>query len=472
MSRDFTRIAAAALAATLSLDPTTTLASDAEATRLREELRQTRESLEARIAALEARLAASQAPASPVVERLDQFETRLGTLESAPPPEPPPQPASALNPQMSLILGGTWARLSQDPESYGLQGFVPGGEEIGPGDRSFNLGESEMTFSANVDPLFYGQATIAVTAENEVEVEEAFIRSTLPGGFTSRFGRTFSSVGYVNQQHSHAWDFVDAPLVYAAMFGGRCRNDGIELRWLAPLDTFLEVGAEIGNGRGFPGADSSNGIGAWTLFASTGGDVGESHSWKAGIAWLHADAQERGYEEPDLLLEDVMNPTAFSGDSDTWSVQGVWKWAPEGNSQERNFKLQGEYFGREESGELAQSNTSSGEGTMRYRAKPSGWYLQGVYQFMPSWRIGLRYDSLDSGSNRLRSLDGVLDVAAFPTLAPADPERSSVMLDWSPTEFSRLRLQFARDQSRQGTDDDQIYLQYIMSLGAHGAHQF
>ena len=54
----------------------------------------------------------------------------------------------------------------------------------------------------------------------------------------------------------------------------------------------------------------------------------------------------------------------------------------------------------------------------------------------------------------------------------SNPERTSLMLDWSPTEFSRLRLQFARDQSREGADDDQIYLQYIMSLGAHGAHQF
>ena len=109
---------------------------------------------------------------------------------------------------------------------------------------------------------------------------------------------------------------------------------------------------------------------------------------------------------------------------------------------------------------------------MDYRAKPSGWYLQGVYQFVPNWRIGLRYDSLDSGNSRLRSQDGVLRPAAFPTLSAADPERSSVMLDWSPTEFSRLRLQFAKDESRDSKADDQIYLQYIMSLGAHGAHQF
>ncbi len=475
MTRSLSAVRRLSVGATLILATTVSAAAaDTESARLREELRQTRESLEARIAALEARLAASQTPSPrpPLVERLDQFENRLSVVESMPPPEAPPAPPSAQNPQMSLILGGTWANLSEDPADYRLQGFIPGGEESGPGDRGFNVGETEMTLSANVDPLFYGQATLAVGADNEIEVEEAFFRSSLPAGLTTRAGRFFSAVGYQNQQHAHAWDFVDVPLVYAAMFGGQYKTDGAELRWIAPLETFVEIGAEIGNGHAFPGADNGNGVGAWTLFASAGGDVGESNSWKAGVAWLQADATERAYEESEPLLGEENSPTAFSGESKTWSLQGVWKWAPEGNSRERSLKLQGEYFSRTESGQLTQSNAVLGEGLMDFRGSPGGWYLQSVYQFMPSWRLGLRYDSLDSGNSRLRSQDGVLRPAAFPSLAAYDPERSSLMLDWSPTEFSRIRLQLARDKSREGLDDDQIYLQYIMSLGAHGAHQF
>jgi hypothetical protein len=45
------------------------------------------------------------------------------------------------------------------------------------------------------------------------------------------------------------------------------------------------------------------------------------------------------------------------------------------------------------------------------------------------------------------------------------------MADWSPSEFSRLRLQYNRDKSRPVVDN-QWTLQYIMSLGAHGAHEF
>ncbi len=46
------------------------------------------------------------------------------------------------------------------------------------------------------------------------------------------------------------------------------------------------------------------------------------------------------------------------------------------------------------------------------------------------------------------------------------------MADWSPSEYSRLRLQYARDKSMEGITEDQWTLQYVMSLGAHGAHAF
>ena len=45
------------------------------------------------------------------------------------------------------------------------------------------------------------------------------------------------------------------------------------------------------------------------------------------------------------------------------------------------------------------------------------------------------------------------------------------MLDYSNSEFSRLRLQYNRDES-QPQIDHQWLLQYTMSLGAHGAHRF
>jgi hypothetical protein len=93
---------------------------------------------------------------------------------------------------------------------------------------------------------------------------------------------------------------------------------------------------------------------------------------------------------------------------------------------------------------------------------------------MPQWRVGYRHDRLNFGSvnngivlNRLGP-----SAADFPVLTPHDPTRNTLMLDWSPTEFSRVRLQFAQDKSRFGATDNQVFVQYIHSLGAHGAHKF
>jgi hypothetical protein len=47
------------------------------------------------------------------------------------------------------------------------------------------------------------------------------------------------------------------------------------------------------------------------------------------------------------------------------------------------------------------------------------------------------------------------------------------MIDYASSEFARLRFQFARDASRgPGLVDNQFWLQYVMSIGAHGAHKF
>ena len=89
------------------------------------------------------------------------------------------------------------------------------------------------------------------------------------------------------------------------------------------------------------------------------------------------------------------------------------------------------------------------------------------------WRIGYRYDRVSAGSTSNGLVDsGALTAADFPILAAHNPTRHTVMVDWSPSEFSRVRLQAARDMSRADATDNQVFLQYIVSLGAHGAHKF
>lgn len=436
---------------------------DEELNRLRDEVRQlkqAKEAFEARIGQLEQRLSATENKAAQPIAAVPASRTAA---------------TASANPAVSLILSGTYADLKRDPAGYQIGGFIPGGGEVGPGKRGFSLAESELVLSANIDPYFYGKFTAALTGENEVEVEEAYVESlALTNGVSARAGRFFSGVGYLNGQHAHVWDFVDAPLAYQAFLGGQLKEDGLALRWLAPTELYVELGAEALRGAEFPGSERNrNGFGTQTLFAHVGGDVGTSHSWRAGLSLLNARPQNREYDDLDSLGRGVKN--GFSGRSRTVVADAVWKWAPQGNATKTSFKLQGEYFRRREHGTLEydRENTAAGTASDSYAARQSGFYLQGVYQFMPRWRAGLRYDQLNSGSSAIGLVNsGLLSAADFPLLAGHKPKRTSFMVDYSPSEFSRLRLQFARDEARVGEADSQIFLQYIMSLGAHGAHQF
>ena len=378
------------------------------------------------------------------------------------------QDGSAFNPDISLILQGRYAH-QKDIEERSIAGFAAGGHEHGRG-RGFSLDASELVFSGNIDPHFRGYATLAL-ADEEVEVEEAWFQTMgLGRGFTAKGGRFLSGIGYVNEQHPHAWDFADQNLMYRALFGEHLIQDGVQARWLAPTETFLEFGVEVARGQFFPGSEAGgdrNGAGAWAAFAKVGGDVGESHSWRAGINYLAARPREREGHFEDV--NEVEAHTAFTGDSKAWIADFVWKWAPDGNPAQRNFKFQAEYFQREEEGELAcEDNTADGGAcaglTDAYRSRQSGWYAQGVFQFMPRWRAGYRYDRLDSGTASF----GAIPIAH----QDYKPYRHSVMLDYSPSEFSRFRLQLAQDRSMHGVEDNQLILQYVHSLGAHGAHRF
>jgi hypothetical protein len=47
------------------------------------------------------------------------------------------------------------------------------------------------------------------------------------------------------------------------------------------------------------------------------------------------------------------------------------------------------------------------------------------------------------------------------------------MLEYNPTEFSRIRLQYNHDRSDgTGTTNNEVMLQFILGIGAHAAHTF
>lgn len=454
-------------------------ASDADLAAIRSQIDEMKKSYEQRIAALEQKLAQaeaagkSNAPAGAPVSA----SASGAPVQSAGARPSLASSAAAFNPEVSLILQGQYAQMQNVPNRT-ITGFWPAGGHDHDGGkgvttRGFSLNHTELVFSGGIDPYWRGQAIFAVQDES-VEVEEAWFQSLAIGhGVGLKGGRYRSGIGYLNEQHPHQWDFVNAPLMYNALFGQEAsyREDGLQLKWLAPTPVFVEFGAEVGRGANFPGTDSNkNGAGSWAAYVHVGDDVGVSNSWRAGVSYLKTSSGDREAEFVDI--NGLQAQGLFNGDTSTWIADFVWKWAPDGNPKYQNFKFQSEYFVRKDKGDLTcmdeegVGNACATSVTSDYDTRQSGWYAQGVYQFTPEWRAGLRYDQLDSGRQNLGAN------AANLTVEDYKPKRASAMVDYSWSEFSRVRLQFAQDKSMAGITDNQWMVQYIMSLGAHGAHKF
>jgi len=446
-------------------------AANDELAEIRRQMETLQEQYETRLKELESRLEQAEA-------QVRQNQTELAEADTVPPPASTEMPGvgNAFNPSLSAVLQGSINSYTINPDDYALPGFQLG-EEGGLAAEGFTLDETEITLSASVDPYFYGQTTISLADEaaggTEVGLEEAFVDPLmLPAGLGMRFGKFYSDIGYLNRFHTHVWDFHDAPLAYSAFLDKQYGDTGLRLDWLAPTDTYLLIGGETFAGNSFPAGSSTQVPGnVQSLFVKLGGDVGVSHAWLAGLSGLWVDANDRQTDVPGDTRD------TFNGSSNLLLGDFVWKWSPNGNATQRYFKFQSEYFYRDESGNVAVENDGN-NGLMDYDGTQHGWYAQGVYQFMAHWRAGLRYDRLSADNDfDVTSLGGfpnsqaVIDASGMDSFG-YHPHRWSVMMDWSPSEFSRLRLQYEHDESLINQVNNAWTLQYIMGLGAHGAHEF
>jgi hypothetical protein len=354
-------------------------------------------------------------------------------LAEATPPPAPPASNNAFNPGIAAVLNGFYVASSRDTQNTHLRGF--------------SLGESEVSLAANIDPSLSGFLDFSMKDDNSLSVEEAYIQTKdLPGGFTLKAGRFLSGIGYLNERHAHDWSFSDAPLPYRAFLNSQYGDDGLQVRWLAPTDQFLEFGAEIFRGDAYPAADAAHtGQGTVTAFVRTGNDINDSSSYLAALSYLHSRADKRDTDGH-----------FFTGNDDLGILSFVYKWAPGGNSTVRNLTLSSELFYGHEGGFY--------EGIALSQDR-FGWYAQGVYQFMPQWSFGLRYASLGTSNPGAALAGSLLD-----DLGHA-PRAATALLEYDTSEFGRLRLQYTHDETDLKPNDTLMF-QYTVIYGPHGAHRY
>nr|WP_243637383.1 hypothetical protein [Parashewanella curva] len=353
-------------------------------------------------------------------------------------------------------------------------------------EKGFSIGGSELAISGFIDDSLYGKFTTVLhehDGDMEVEVEEAFIQTmSLPAGFSLRGGRFLSNIGYLNNQHTHTDAFADRPAVYRALLGDHYFDDGLRLDYLAPTDVYWAMGVEAFKGNKFRAENDEvkpKSTGVYTAYTKIGDDIGESSSWQLGFSYInnqngltalehheeehdhdHEDEKEHAHEaEGEHGHEDAhghSHAAKFTG-KHIYGVDAVYKWAPKGNYKYQHLTLTGEYFKATDlfSAEEHQDEVDD--------LSHNGWYVSSVYQFSPNWSAGLRYGEVTVQEAHEDHADEM------------KLKESEFQVSYHTSHFSTIRLQYSHQDGTgelKPVDENSVTLQFIVALGAHGAHQF
>ncbi|MBP9699181.1 MAG: hypothetical protein KBD85_04095, partial [Elusimicrobia bacterium] len=132
-----------------------------------------------------------------------------------------------------------------------------------------------------------------------------------------------------------------------------------------------------------------------------------------------------------------------------------------------DFFLQGEYIKRKKNLEVVEDVLNPGLVGNHQVDVQDGYYVQAGYGFLPRWRAAARWEEVGL-TNKSDRPDGS-------SLNYGSSRKASGMIDFTPTEFSRLRLQFNNGSyaTEEGqTHASEVFMQWMVSIGAHGAHSF
>jgi hypothetical protein len=435
------RLAIAVMAAGLGATPGTTAAQSPTMDNVQQQMRRMQEQIE--------KLQIQVKEQQRVIETLSAEKAPPAPAVAAPPPPPVPPPpppvetaAAPWTPSqpISLFRGGrSYLNISFDAlidVGWSTDPDVPQLEtgDHDPNQRGFSIPNSEVVFDGAVDPYFrgFGDIVFKLNAENEtqVELEEVYLTTmSLPWNLQGKAGQYFTEFGRINQQHPHAWDFVDQPLVIGRLFGPEgLRNPGARLSWLLPTPFYSELYGSVQNSQG-------------------------------GTAFSFRNEEDPPFDRPAVErpvtgLDDMLwVPQIYGGDV-------YWKWKPSWQSGGFPFvSFQGEVLGREyEAGRAVVGDAVLPAETVG----DWGWYAQALYGFTQRWVAGLRGEWVS----------GSCGAAAGISQSCAKRSRFSPDLTFYPTEFSKIRLQYNFDHSQAIGNDSSVWVQLEFLLGDHAAHKF
>jgi hypothetical protein len=414
-----------------------------ELDRLRQEFESVRDTYGARLSALESKLAQLQGGAAPaaappaVAPATPPTAAAVEAPPAAQPPvAPPPQPAAptapaGAGPEGPLPVYSNTASQSKvfNPDIAVVGNFTgaAGKNQVDPR-PALEMGESEASFQAIVDPYAKADFFFSFSPEG-VEVEEGYITFTsLPGGLLAKVGKFREQIGKVNTMHAHVLPWVDEPLVMTNLLGN---PDGIS-------DSGISVSKLIVNP---------------LLFLEATGEV---YQGNAGLFQSHERSdlsyvgRLRGYRDVTESTNIDVGGSFARGHNDAGPDFTTRLFTLDATVRYRPLRraIYKKVIGRTE---LFWSNRGQPLG----EATAFGMFASGEYQVGRRWYLGGRYDWSE------RAIDPLLK----------DTSGSALVTYW-PSEFSQVRGQYRRTKYAEGVTANELLFQFLFSIGAHGAHAF
>ena len=337
--------------------------------------------------------------------------------------------SKALNPDISVIgdfvgaAGGNSA-----PSSATLQPFP-----------SLQMHESEVGFQAIIDPYARGDFFISF-GEEGVNLEEGYITFTaLPAGVVAKVGKMRSVFGKVNLMHNHVLPWIDRPIVNTNLVGGEDGIDdaGVSIERIlpAPKGIFLEATGQVFRGDSADVFKASQKSDVSTVAHLRGyKDITESTNLDIGLSYA------RGHNDAGTNLVTPLSSTDFL--TQLYGVDATLRWKPLRRSIYHSFVGRSEFIWSQRQQPLREQ-------------RAFGFYSSADYQMKRRWFLGGRYD----WSDRSR-------------FANVTDKGGSVVLTYWPSEFSQIRGQYRFTNYAENIKANELLMQVIFSLGAHGAHPF
>ncbi len=337
--------------------------------------------------------------------------------------------SKALNPDISVIgdfvgaAGGNSA-----PSSATLQPFP-----------SLQMHESEVGFQAIIDPYARGDFFISF-GEEGVNLEEGYITFTaLPAGIVARVGKMRSVFGKVNLMHNHVLPWIDRPIVNTNLVGGEDGIDdagaSVERILPAPKGIFLEATGQVFRGDSADVFKASQKSDVSTVAHLRGyKDITESTNLDIGLSYA------RGHNDAGTNSVTPLSSTDFL--TQLYGVDATLRWKPLRRSIYHSFVARSEFIWSQRQQPLREQ-------------RAFGFYTSADYQLKRRWFLGGRYD----WSDRSR-------------FANVTDKGGSVVLTYWPSEFSQIRGQYRFTNYAENIKANELLMQVIFSLGAHGAHPF